>query len=412
MLHLKTKGLINLILILALAFYLRVQGMNYGLPYGFYPDEIFSQSGSFLIFLRCFSILFSIGSIILIYFIGSIFSQGAGLLASAFLAVSFLHVIYSKLSHPACILTFFLLFLSLLLVKAEIKNKYKTIFHVLVFIVLLPSFINPFINHFVSQPNSYFLNLFSVLISAAGPLIWISFFLLPWLIQGKKKKEMKIIFSVPIFIFGILGLLSLNEISYSVLLVPYFALAGGIVFSIIFSKFNGFVDRQKLVFIILFLLAVWMPLKNTLNYNKLIKLSDTRAIATEWILRKTSNQYVIAWDENSLLLGKRKPSERKRYIIDDKFLSKKAWFRTLRKKADYVVVNSYDVEKVMRSSGNKLKKKFYRKILNLTPEITFNPYYKDVESKMNKLLMEDLYLPFKTLWQRERFGPLIRVYKI
>ena len=351
----RTKEVLLFFFILAVAACLRLSGINYGLPYGLYPDEFFSQAGNFLVFLRSISLFFGIGCIVLVYLIGSLYTRGAGLLSSAFLATSFLHIIYSKIFHPLGIVTFFLLFLTLNYVKkVGIKNNKEK--HFLKFLII----------------------------------------------------TILLLFVVKI----VLGFLSLNSGGYSVLLVPYVAIAGGIFFSSIFSKFDNFLDWQKFGCIILFILVIWLPLKNVLNYNKLIKLPDTRKIATDWILRKTSNQYVIAWDENSLLLGKRKPSERKRYVINDKVLSKKTWFTTLRKKADYVVINSYDVEKVMRSSGNKQRKRFYKKIQSLEPEATFNPYYKDVESRMNKLLIEDLYLPFKTLWQRERFGPLIKIYKV
>ena len=43
---------------------------------------------------------------------------------------------------------------------------------------------------------------------------------------------------------------------------------------------------------------------------------------------------------------------------------------------------------------------------------SFNPYLKDLEKDLNSSLIEDLYSPYLTLWERERPGPVIKVYKL
>jgi len=93
-------------------------------------------------------------------------------------------------------------------------------------------------------------------------------------------------------------------------------------------------------------------------------------------------------------------------------LKQKDWFKILRKKTDYVVVNSIDIDEAFNKRPDTLKKKYYRKILKLKPYMVINPYYKDIEENMKHLIPEDLYLPYETLWLRERPGPIIKIYKL
>ena len=57
--------------------------------------------------LRLVSLIFGIGAIIILYFIGSMFSTLAGLLASGFLSVSLIHVAFSQMFLPFSAMVFF-----------------------------------------------------------------------------------------------------------------------------------------------------------------------------------------------------------------------------------------------------------------------------------------------------------------
>ena len=126
----------------------------------------------------------------------------------------------------------------------------------------------------------------------------------------------------------------------------------------------------------------------------------------------------IIWDKNSIQINWHNPYEpeslldKKRFIITPKLLEKKHWLGYLRKKVDYAVINSLDVETVLRNPENSYKKKYYKEIQKLKPVITFNPYLLEKEKEIRHSLLEDLYIPFNALWQRERAGPLIKVYKL
>jgi hypothetical protein len=77
-----------------------------------------------------------------------------------------------------------------------------------------------------------------------------------------------------------------------------------------------------------------------------------------------------------------------------------------------VVINSLDYERVLRDKNPKLLEKYYKRLLKLKPAITFNPYLRDKETKIRSSLIEELYSPSSQLFDRERTGPLIKIYKL
>ena len=444
-----------------------------------------SSPETFIVPLRVVNMFFTIITIVVVYLIGRIFNPLCGLVSSAALAVSFLNVIYSHSFNLFPIMTFFMvlstmfvLLACLNLKKAEVNLKLSfisvllsTSIHYLgimsivpgiiyltsknnlkpwnflkllflAFVLLNPSFIyhffpnliiffkSYFMGYLANSSNSYMDCVSRILPTAVGPVI----LALPLLLFKYREKcdawLIVILFSFPFMYFLLLGLLHLKDICYSLPLIPYLSIAFGLVFSFVYSEIEKKVHWKRFVFIFVSLLAFWIPLKSVLNYNKLINLPDTRALATEWILRKTTRYFTIAWDDHSIEFGgaanffgqeerekknKKRSSfvnERKKIIVDSSFLKQKDWFKILKKRADYVVVSSLDSESAFRSGENKLFKKYYKKLSRLNSEVSFNPYYKDVENKLRNLFFEDLYLPFETVFQRERFGPVVRVYKI
>ena len=515
-----------LLVIVIIAFYLRLQGINYGLPYvlnseesanlvqmlGFWknifrylanPESInvspvflffngiiafitthtFNlinvleiNPGSLLIPLRVISVLFSVASIVVIYFMGLRFSPFVAAVSSGLLSVSMIHIKLSQmflpfsamiffgllsvffalkenhsdkdanrsifsaflsfLIHPIGILNIIPIFIVLVQKKSILKHK-KLFFKIFVASLLLnlnlffhlPSLvIKLFGNYFLNYHyNSYFLYAFSFLLLGIGPIAYLGSMGLLKYRNDYDFNLMKILFSLPLLCIGILGFLHCTKSEYAILSIPYFCIAAGLFFNSLYERAQT--DNKKLIFILLLLFLFWIPLKYTLKYNKIINLSDTRVIATEWIKQNTSEDYKIAWDKNSIQLSWHDAYNKeglKSLVTDPEVLinkqripvslklleKKKDWFKILRKKVDYVVVNSLDSEMVFRHPQNELGKRYYKRILKLEPEIVFNPYLKDLDKNTGKLLVEDLYAPLQTLWQRERGGPVIKIYKL
>ncbi len=493
---LKLRSSKLLLAIIIIAFYLRLQGINSGLPYILNPgepDNLIKLFGVFKIFkypalinlleanpgallmpLRFVSVLFGVLSIIVLYFIGLRFNPFIALISSGLLSVSMVHVRFSQMFLPFTAVTFFGLLTTYFVIKSydSEKNialsiysalvsflmhpigivniipilffliqqksfkKYKSLFFKVFIIGLLlnlnlllhfPSLFVSFVrNYFFYHSSSYFLYGFKFLIIGIGPVAYFSSILLLKYRNDYDLNLIKTLSSFLVLYIGLLGFLHFTGSEYSVLLIPYLCIFAALFLNSIFERTKT--DNKKLIFILLTLFLFWIPLKYTLKYNKLISLSDTRGEATEWVKQNTSENYKIAWDKNSIQLnwhdaydkrdlqGLVTDSEaltnKQRYPVSYKLLGDKNWFKILKKKVDYIVINSIDQEKILRQPGKKLEKKYYKKILRLKPVIVFNPYLKELDKNTKSLLVEDLYSPLLTLWQRERSGPVIKIYKL
>ena len=435
--------------------------------------------GTLYVPLRFLSLFFGIGSIVTLYFIGLRFSLLTGILASGFLAVSLIHVKLSQLFLPFSAMTFFSLLSMFLAIKnlsnttklnlfpstmcalvstlanylgivsivpiiivqvlrkdfSKLKGLLKAFFTL--FIIFNPQLIfnlfgfmkflaSSYLNGYYDyHSSSYLLTLFKYLTIGVGPIVCFSalIYLFNKNNHANDQDLIKILFSLPLIYFSVLGFFHLVDVGYTLMLAPYFCLGAGLFF----NTLNKQIEKQFL-FIVLLLFAFYIPLKYTLKYNKIMSLADTRIIATEWINDNASGNITIARDKNSIQFNWFDPYSKeslknlgadpdmligkKQFIISSKLLAKENWFKILRKKVDYVVLNSFDAEKVLRSPGNNIEKKYYLKILKLKPLITINPYLKEYEKQTGSSLIEDLYSPYLTLWQRERSGPLIKIYKL
>ena len=515
--------------ILLVAIYLRFQSFDFGMPYMLVPEEsyyllkilylthhflnpdtvavpnFFLYLNSVFLFLfthtfdanlvfnaldvsswniyfplRLLSVLFSIGSVIIVYLIGSIFSSACGLFAGGFFAVSCISILYSKLFLPFSSMVFFSLlsvlfamlavntgkiryltlgafssvlsasmyyigavsivpvFFSYFLNK-EFREKKPARFYLLLFLISF-LILNPFFifyifsflknifgsyvsNYHLHHQSSCFLYLINFPLLSLGPVLWTCALFLPKYKKNCDETLLKILFSLPLFYFALVGFLHLTKSAYACLLIPYFCLAGGLVISFLFEE-----RKKDFVFLAVLVLAFYIPFKYAYKLNKLLVLSDTRVLASEWIKSNTSDVFKIAWDKNSLQLNWHDPYDKKelknladdkdeiksrrKFPLTEKFLLRKDWFKILKKKADYVVINSIDSEAVLRSKSDSGEKKFYKKMLKLRPAVVFDPYLMEYGKKVRLFLDEDLYLPVESLWFRERTGPVIKIYKL
>lgn len=435
--------------------------------------------------LRIVSLIFSLGAIIIVFLIGNLFSSLTGVVASGLFSVAFIHVMFSHIFLPFNMMAFFSLLATFFALKAYVSNNLnilkasaisaslsagahyigvvailpmlfvsalrkdftKVKSHLVLFLILFVA-LNPYVifyfpfllievvrNYFLSyyyhHSGSYLLYLFGFLLLAVGPVAWTSCI---FLLKYKKEYDLnllKILFSLPIFCFAVLGLFHLTNVGYATILIPYFCVACGLVFNSIYNETSAYrqtVSVQWFLLLVLFLFAFYIPFKYTIKYSKLIRLSDTRALATEWTCKNTSGDYKIAWDKNSIQLNFYDPYNRKDLlaVVNEKdtltnkqkfpitigLLKKKNWLAYLKKKVDFVVINSLDYEKALRQPGSSPEKKYYARILKLKPHIIFNPYLLEKEKKIRSLLIEDLYMPLDSLWCRERTGPIIKIYKL
>lgn len=515
--------------IVVIAFLIRIQKINIGLPYILNPSEaqylsdllaliknpfkihVFNEPSLFLVFnsivlfltsgtvnvnnlvnalesnpqalfvpLRILSALFGVGSVVLLFLIGDLFGALTGVFASAFLAVSFLHIKYCQLFSPFAPMVFFTLLSILFALKAH-SNKSENLklyfismvfaslsasmhyigiisilpllmimslnkdvekikthlsYFLILFLALNPysifsfiSFIWTGLEQYLSGYSNYhyssFINfLFSFLLQGIGPVIYFTALFFLKYKKNYDENSLKLLFVLPIFYISVLGLMHITEIPYAVLIVPFMCLASAMFFE---SFANEYPDK-RFIFILLLLFALWIPFKYSEKYHRTIGLSDTRIIATEWIHENTTEDFSVAYDKNSIQPSWFDPYKKDvltnivddpdvltnplKYEITEKLLKNKNWFKIIKRKVDYIVINSVDEERVLRTSNDSFEKKYYNKLKRLEPIIVFNPYLKEDDKKTHFSVLEDLYSPFETLWQRERSGPIIKIYKI
>lgn len=439
------------------------------------------KPGSLYISLRLLSVIFGVGSVVLVYLTGLMFGSLVGIIASGLIAVSLLHIKFSQLFLPYSALAFFSLLNTYSLIKVLMdkdKNSKMTLPFVFSFIcssinyfgllnyvsvlmvmaikkdfsalkkfwlVSLISylFINPqvvlnlpmllkngvtdYINGYFSyHGSSYLLYGCSSLLQGAGPIAWLSIFLLFFCKEDYDKNSLKFLFSLPLIYLAVLGFFHVTSIGYGVILIPYICLACGLVFNYFYKRRID--DSSKFIFILLLLIAFWIPLKYTFKYKKIMSLSDTRVIATEWIEENASGNVKIVWDKNSvqprwydaynkadlekLVSDPYLVTDKRKFLINPELLKRDRWLKLLKKKVDYVIVDNVEYEKCLREPGHKIEKRYYKGILKLKPYLTFSPYFIENEKIAKQGLIEELYSPFLSLWQRERPGPIIKIYEM
>lgn len=340
-------------------------------------------------------------------------------------------------------------FVSILITASINKslNKILRLFFVTVLILSafymfqLPFTLKNILENFTSGYRDYqassLLLCLNIIIGSIGPIAIFSALMLPWFKNNFDKTKLKIIYSIPLIYLGLIVTGHFTKQGYILLLVPFICLAASLViylfFNYLFGEKHALESDNKQIalkyfFIVILLLTTWIPLKYTFRYKKLISLADTRVLATEWVKENTTREFKIAHDKNSIQLNWFDVLDKKFvkdlnlepdtldgpqiFNLTQDLLKKKNWHKILKKKVDYVIINSFDYEEVLRKKEQSPMNKFYRKFLISKPIIVFNPYYKDYERRIRKMPFEDLYFPMLTLWERERCGPVIKIYKL
>lgn len=350
--------------------------------------------------------------------------------------ISMLSASLSASMHYIGLLSIVPLLTVMILSKETEKIKIHTIYFLALFLALNPysvfslvsliwTGLDQYLNGYSIYHYSSFINYsLTFLLQGIGPVIFFTALCLLKYKESYDENSLKSLFILPVFYISIIGLMHITEISYAILIVPFLCLASAMFFE---SFINEYPDKQ-FIFILLLLFALWIPFKYSEKYKRTMGLSDTRVIATEWMHENTTEDFSIAYDKNSIQLVWFDPYKKEalksivddpdilanplRYEITSKLLKNKNWFKIIKRKVDYVVINSIDEERVLRKTGNSLEKEYYKKFEKLDPIIVFNPYLKEYDKKTRFSVLEDLYSPFETLWQRERSGPIIKIYKI
>jgi hypothetical protein len=208
---------------------------------------------------------------------------------------------------------------------------------------------------------------------------------------------------------------------YSLPLVPFVALFAAETLTSVVTW--TLVNRQrKLGWALAILLAVGAitgPLIKSIQHDILLTHQDTRTLATQWIDAHipAEAKIVVDWPTFSPPLStaeKVLPGSHKVYdvmVVGNSGLSKHslAWYRE--QGYDYLISSSFISNLTMVSKEwNAERRSFYSSLdQNLDPIQEFWPFQSQLEPPF---IFDEIYGPMISIPQRERPGPVIRIYKL
>jgi hypothetical protein len=243
------------------------------------------------------------------------------------------------------------------------------------------------------------------------------------LIQVIKKRDP---FSILILLFPLIYYLLMGSTRhyfarYAVPLVPFVALfAADTIVAV-----SAWIGQKRLqpswvVAVALVVLAMTQPLIQSIQHNVLLTREDTRTLAKEWIENNVPAGAKIAldWDTHGPPLStpdKPMPDSQRLYEVDaigKTGLSEHsiAWYHE--KGYDYLITSSfiYNIPLVSEKQ-HTLRQTFYA---SLPQEVELVQEFRPSIDKVDEpsFIFDEIYGPVISLWQRDRPGPIIRVYKL
>lgn len=233
----------------------------------------------------------------------------------------------------------------------------------------------------------------------------------------RHKRDDLILLSLPVSLFMFLGQ---QEMFFARFILP--AVPVSLVLGAYFLQW--FIDRytiRKSIYLISVIVAVvilsFQPLSNAIRHNYILTKNDTRSLAKEWIESNlpSGSKVAVEWKHLSPPLsspeGRMIASSKEFEVADIQpgiALRPFDWY--VEQEYEYLVFNSY-IWNIPRldQNENSLRQEFYY-ILEQESELLmeFNPY-QDKQQDAD-FVFDEIYGPAVGLWQRERPGPVIKVY--
>ncbi len=209
---------------------------------------------------------------------------------------------------------------------------------------------------------------------------------------------------------------------YLVPILPFLALLGAdgvTVFMHWVSKYlSANIEAIVLVFFTIILIA--LPASRIIRLDYLWTRTDTRTLAKEWIEQHISidSRIAIQWHGPSLAT-REDPEPNSRVTYQDVVLlnpfSNDSEFYSLQyfqtQGFDYLVLSSYIFELHRVDFSEEVSRRSFYDNLDHETELVaeFSPF----ESKeLPGFFFEEIWGPINSLWQRERPGPIVKIYRL
>jgi hypothetical protein len=246
--------------------------------------------------------------------------------------------------------------------------------------------------------------------------------LVRWIAKAVVSRDtsMWLVLAFPVLYFVAMGATRHYFARYALPLLPFVALFAAECLVWFYELVSGR-DRRygALAFSILLIAAIALPLAFSIRYGVLLTRPDTRTLAKGWIEDNLAagSKIAVDWPYHSPPLATKEnpiPSSRSYFdvtTIGETGLSEHSidWYRT--QGFQYLVASSfiYDIPLVFEDA-DKIRRQFYDSLsheLELVKTISPTTDHKDPP-----FIFDEIYGPAISVWDRERPGPTLRVYKV
>jgi Dolichyl-phosphate-mannose-protein mannosyltransferase len=230
-----------------------------------------------------------------------------------------------------------------------------------------------------------------------------------------------VLLSFPLVYYMIMGSTRNYFVRYSLPLLPFIALFAAE--TVIGTLMWVLASRQRrlswILPVILIIVAIAQPLIQSIRHDILLTRQDTRTLAKQWIEANIPAEAKIAvdWPTHSPPLStpeKVLPYSHKTYdvmVAGTNGLSSHPMTWYLEQNYDYLISSSFINElRLVDKAWDAEQKAFYASLdqdMILLQE--FRPY-KDQNAP--SFIFDEIYGPITNLWQRERPGPIIKIYMV
>jgi hypothetical protein len=241
-----------------------------------------------------------------------------------------------------------------------------------------------------------------------------------YLAWGFRDKASILLLAFPLSYFIIMGATRHYFARYALPLIPFLVLFAAEV-SILLATWieNRWGYRRAISLTLIILVVSIQPLLNSIRYDFLLTRSDTRTIAKEWIENNipAGAKIAIDWPIHGPPLvdsNQEESSLQTTYHITEVgdiglFKHSLAYYHL--EGYDYLIASSYIYKiPLVFEDQNTERKEFYSSLDNeLLLVKEFTP---TIDSEELPFIFDEIYGPFVTLWQRERPGPFLKLYRV
>ncbi len=176
---------------------------------------------------------------------------------------------------------------------------------------------------------------------------------------------------------------------------------------------------NQVAVVLLMLLVLAYPALASVRHDYLLTCVDTRTLAKEWIEASipSGTRIVAQWFGPPLSTpDDPEPGSTGVYNVVDlnPFITDVSRYDLQTYMADgaaYILINSFNINLRRESMvENAVRQRFYRTLSEETELVAeFQPYESDVEPPF---IFDEIYGPAISLWQRERPGPTLKIYRV